>query len=243
VLNFVNVANLAPAVIAFAALNFILPLNIGGSMVPASVALSGIAAALIRAKRVSMSILVLAIVFGDIPLIPCLVISCSRKQFVFVFRISDAPLCSKLVSFLGVQSILSRANYIDILFASLFLSSHRARFALPFEPVANSTAPEKIFGCSGLDFIALGAALHCRIRRLRQMPMPLQVWEWLPLNLPAFRTCSFGNRRQLPATAVAVAIWDFVRGIIEGHGDLHSRCVKSRDVSASPAQLIGVHPL
>ncbi len=42
------------------------------------------------------------------------------------------------------------------------------------------------------------------------------------------------NAGSLPATAMAVTVWDFVRGIIEGHGDLHSRCVKPRDAETSP---------
>ena len=53
-------------------------------------------------------------------------------------------------------------------------------------------------------------------------------------------TCLGRKWSVLTATALAVTVWDFVRGIIEGHSDLHSRCVRSRDVDASPAQLVGI---
>ena len=46
------------------------------------------------------------------------------------------------------------------------------------------------------------------------------------------------NWCELTATAMAIAVWNILRGIIEGHSDLHSRCVKPRDVDASPGQLI-----
>lgn len=237
-LDFVNIVDLAATVIAFPALGFILPLDIGGSMVPAGIALSGIAAALIGAKGISMVSLVLAIVFGDILFVSCLIVSRPREQFVFVFQVPNASLRSKLVSVLGIKGILFRANHIDILVALSFLSSRRAHFALPFKPITDSTAPEKIFGCSRLYFTALGALLHCWIGRLRQMFMPLHIGERLPFNLAALRTRNSGDFGFLSTTALAISVWDFVRGIIEGHRNLLGCGVKSRDVDASPAQLI-----
>ncbi len=40
--------------------------------------------------------------------------------------------------------------------------------------------------------------------------------------------------------AAILAEGTYAWGILTGHDDLHSRCVKSRDVDASPAQLIGM---
>lgn len=47
-----------------------------------------------------------------------------------------------------------------------------------------------------------------------------------------------GKVCQLTATALAVTVWDFVRGIIEGHRNLLGCGVKSQDVSASLGQLV-----
>lgn len=47
-----------------------------------------------------------------------------------------------------------------------------------------------------------------------------------------------GLVHELFATILAESVYAW--GILTGHSDLHSRCVKSRDVDASPAQLIGM---
>ena len=73
--------------------------------------------------------------------------------------------------------------------------------------------------------------------------VPAQVSQRLTLDNSFVAIGALRNGRQLSATAMTVTVWDFVRGIIEGHSDLHSRCVKCPDVDALRAQLIGVHPL
>ena len=61
---------------------------------------------------------------------------------------------------------------------------------------------------------------------------------WLPHDATIAFVGYCGEWRRLTASAFAEFNRRVLRGIIEGHGDLHSRCVKPWDALTSPGQLI-----